>query len=123
MLLKIQGVDKEPIDMIAADFRYHKSCLDNFMNRQTSVASCSVANNDQYEVAFKHLAEEIIDKMLTQRSPCYITQLCNRYCEILHQLGVPNATNYRTSGLSRRILDHYGTRIQIIPQRGKANLV
>ena len=34
MLMKIQGYGDEPADMIAADFRYHKSCMDIYMNRK-----------------------------------------------------------------------------------------
>ena len=34
MLYKIQGHGNDHIDMIAANFRYHKSCMDSFMNRK-----------------------------------------------------------------------------------------
>ena len=34
LLVKIQGHRNQAIDMIAADFRYHKSCMDNFMNKK-----------------------------------------------------------------------------------------
>ena len=33
ILIKIQGHTEAPIDMIAANFQLHKSCMNNFMNR------------------------------------------------------------------------------------------
>ena len=52
MLLKIQGLGQEPIDMIAADYRYHKTCLDNFMNKRKPSASSSTSIADEYERAY-----------------------------------------------------------------------
>ena len=37
LLVKIQGHGNQTIDMIATDFRYHESCMDNFMNKKKPV--------------------------------------------------------------------------------------
>jgi len=123
MLLKIQGMGNEPIDMIAADFRYHKSCLDKFMNRRPSIPSCSSSKTDEYDLAFRQLLSEITDILIKDRSAFYITQLRDKYRNMLREQGVVNAMQYRTDRLSKQLLDHYGPTIQIIPQKGKASLV
>ena len=47
---KIQGLGNECIDMVAADFRYHVSCMDNNQNQQPLVLSpTSIAYNDAFQ--------------------------------------------------------------------------
>ena len=62
LLVKIQGHGNQAIDMIAADFRYHKSCMDNFMNKKLSV----VIKENAYDLAFSELASEISESLTSQ---------------------------------------------------------
>lgn len=121
ILVKIQGHTDECIDMIAADFRYHKTCMNNFMNRRPTRSSNST--NCVHDDAFSLLVSEITNPLLKERSGFFITQLRNRYREILQENEVGNADLYRTDRFQRRLIDHFGSAIQIVPQRGKASLV
>ena len=76
--------------MIAADFRYHKSCMDKFRSRHGERAPNLVgddAQNGMYDKAFSTLASEINDPIFKDRSAFYITQLRDRYREILQGIG------------------------------------
>ena len=121
ILIKIQGHAEVPVDMIAANFRYHKSCMNNFMNRRPPQSSISI--NLVHNDAFSKLVSEITNPLLKDRCGFYITQLRNRYREILQEHEVSNAKLYRTDRFQKRLLDHFGNDIQIVPQRGQANLV
>jgi len=121
ILLKIHGIGNR--DMVAADFRYHKSCMDTFMNRRETKCIMPVNQGDPYENAFGKLLLEITDTLLKDQSEFYITQLRDKYREMLTEEGVANAESYRTDRLRKRLLDHFGSSIQILPQRGKASLV
>ena len=95
IFLTIQGHVK---DMIAADFRYHKSCMDKFRSRHGERAPTLVgddAQNSMYDKAFSTLASEINDPIFKDRSTFYITELCDRYREILQGIGADNAMSYR----------------------------
>ena len=118
MLIKIQGYGQDSIDMIAADFRYHKSCMDNYMNRKVPTV-----NKNEYDFAFCDLVEEISDKLIKQQSVFYTSQLLRKYREYLLKRGVNNVESYRSDRLEKRLLDHFGSDIQIVAQRGKSSLV
>ena len=121
ILVKIQGHTEESIDMIASDFRYHKSCMNHFMNRRPTQTSVSIyrVHND----AFSQLVSEITKPLLNERSGFFIIQLRNRYREILQENKAGNADLYRTDRFQKRLADHFGSDIQMVPQRGKASLV
>ena len=87
ILLKIQGHSCETIDMIAADYRYHKVCMDQYLNRRVQKTMTS-SEDDQvagfYNQAFETLIEEI-DKLIKEKNIYFITQLRNRFSEIFNQ--------------------------------------
>ena len=118
MLVKVQGYGKEPIGMIAADFRYHKSCMDAFMNRKRPTMKLN-----EYDLAFNELVTEISDSLLKDRCAFYTTQLLKSYREYLAKRGVENVEAYRSDRLKKRLQDHFGSDIQIVAQRGKASIV
>ena len=70
LFVKIQGHGDQPIDMIAADFRYNKSFMDSFMNKWLS----SVREN-AYHLAFGELVSEISESLIKDQSAFYTTQL------------------------------------------------
>ena len=119
LLVKIQGHGNQTIDMIAADFRYHKSCMDNFMNKKLS----AVIKENDYDLAFSELASEISESLIKDQSAFYTTQLLTKYRGYLAKQGVQNVGSYRSGRLQKRLLDHFGTDIQIVAQKGKASLV
>ena len=119
MLVKIQGHRNQTIDMIAADFRYHKSCMDNFMNKKLS----AVIKENAYDLAFSELASEISESLIKDQSAFYTTKLLKKYCGYLAKRGVQNVGSYRSGRLQKRLLDLFGTDIQIVAQKGKASLV
>ena len=119
LLVKIQWHGNQTIDMIAADFRYHKSCMDNFMNKKLS----AVIKEKAYDLAFSELASEISESLIKDQSAFYTTQLLAKYRGYLAKRGVQNVGSYRSGRLQKRLLDHFGTDIQIVAQKGKASLV
>ena len=125
-MLTIQGHGKEPVDMIASDFRYHKSCMDKFRSRHGERAPTLVrddAHNSMYDKASSTLASEIIDPIFKDRSAFYITQLRDRYHEILKGIGADNAMSSKTDRLCKRLTDRFVNDVQIVPQKGMASLV
>ena len=56
MLMKIEGYGDEPVDMIAADFRYHKSCMDRYMNTRLTDMTDVSQPSTAYDSAFNHLS-------------------------------------------------------------------
>ena len=119
LLVKIQGHGNQAIDMIAADFRYHKSCMDNFMNKKLS----AVIKENAYDLAFSDMASEISESLIKDQSAFYTTQLLKKYRGYLAKRGVQNVGSYRSDRLQKRLLDHFGTDIQIVAQKGKASFV
>ena len=100
-------------------FRYHKSCMDNFMNKKLS----AVIKENAYDLAFSELASEISESLIKDQSAFYTTQLLTKYRGYLAKQGVQNVGSYRSGRLQKRLLDHFGTDIQIVAQKGKASLV
>lgn len=121
ILVKIQGHTEESIDMIASDFRYHKSCMNHFINRRPTKTSTSI--HCVHDDTFSQLVSEITKPLLKERYGFFVTQLRNRYREILKENKAENADLYRTDRFQKRLADHFGSDIQIVPQRGKASLV
>lgn len=62
-LIKIEGYGNNPTDMIAADFRYHKSFIDSYMNRKKIGVK-----KDEYDLAFHDLFDEISDSLIKEQS-------------------------------------------------------
>ena len=119
MLLKIQGLGNECIDMIAADFRYHASCMDNYRNkRPLALSPLSIA----YDDAFQVLIQEVGSQIVNGGSVFYMTQLTKRYREILNSYGVMSES-YPMCNLQRRIANHFGHDINIVPQKGMSSII
>ena len=76
-----------------------------------------------YNEAFLVLVDEISDSLIKDKSIFYITQLRDRYKEILGERMVPQSTSYRTRGLKRRLVNHFGSSVQIIAQTDQASIV
>ena len=82
------------------------------------------AQNIMYDKAFRTtLASEISEPIFKDRYAFYITQLRDKYLEILQGIGADNVMSYRTDWLCKRLTDRFGNDMQIVPQGWMSNLV
>ena len=124
MLLEIQGYEDEPADMIAADFRYHKSCMAIYMSRKPKEKNNPACVSTVLDSVFEKLVCEIQDRLFRERSAFYSSQLRDRYRKLLlMDQHADNAAAYHSSQLLNRLMKYFGTAIQAIPQQGKPSLV
>ena len=121
MLSKIQGHGNDHKDMITANFCYHKSCMDSFMNRKR--LSSHIPLHINYEESFEQLVEEINYKLFHKESVLFLSQLRDRYRQLLAGKGLDNASTYPSGKLKNHLLKYYGKSIQIISQYSKSSLV
>ena len=89
------------------------------MNKKLS----AVIKENAYDLAFSELASQISESLIKDQSAFYTTQLLKKYHGYLAKQGVQNVGSYQSGRLQRRLLDHFGTDIQIVAQKGKASLV
>ena len=79
VLTKIEGHGKTCKDLIAADFRYHQSCMNSFLGRSYSEAESVITpDNSVYDQAFIQLIQEIHEP-LNQGQVFYTSDLCAKY--------------------------------------------
>ena len=83
MLLKIEGYGDEPNNMIAADFRYHRSGMDRYMNTRLTDTPDVSQPSTTHDSAFNDLISEIQDRLFKDRSAFYIMQLRDHYRQLL----------------------------------------
>ena len=94
------------------------------MNRRPQKDANLLNNSDKYyQQALCEFASEIQDVLMKDQAVYFITQLRNRYREILAEKGLDNAFSHRSDRLKKRLLDSFGSPIQIVSQRGKRNLL
>ena len=95
--------------MIATDFLYHLSCKTTYLNRSIP----KLAPHTPYDDAFSQLAYKVSNEILEHGTGCYLTQLHDRYVELLVIIGVADAT-FSKASMKKRIKN---------PQKGKQSLV
>ena len=119
LLTKIEGHGETCKDLIAADFRYHQSCMNSFLGRSYSEAESVIPpDNSVYDQAFIQFIQEIHEP-LNQGQVFYTSDLCAKYKEFLRQREI--ITSYKTNNLIQRFYNHYGPNIQIVPQKGTSS--
>ena len=100
--------------------------MDQYFNRRVPRTMTS-SEDDQvavfYNQAFESLIEEISDKLIKEKNIYFITQLGNRFSEILKSKGVENSKLYTTKLLKNLLLKQFGSSIQILSQRGHASII
>ena len=109
--------------MIAADFRYHKSCMDIYMNRKPKEKDNPACVSAVFDSAFEKLVCEIQDRLFRDRSAFYSSQLRDRYRKLLIDEHADNAAAFPSSKLLNCLMKYFGIAIQVIPQQGKPSLV
>lgn len=73
VLLKIEGFGDTCIDMLAKDFRYHKSCMTKFQFRsykppEPCTSEQTMTADNIFEATFATLISEISDQLLKQKA-------------------------------------------------------
>lgn len=126
MLRELQGFGETCVDMIANDFRYHKTCLDAYMN-QTASKTCTKLPN-VFEQGLTWLVSQIDDTFSRNKdSVLFLTELRDQYRQWLSEHGVENAMAYRSASLRERIRNYYdspqGCQIMIFPRKGASSIV
>lgn len=126
MLKRLHMFDSGSIDIVAADFRYHRSCMTTYMNKRITGAK-QQAENDPYNDAFEKLISEIEAPLFLENKVFYITTLRNQYRTYLTEHGVSNAMAHKSFCLKRRLLNYYQTgdicKVRIVPQKGTSSLI
>jgi hypothetical protein len=115
LLVRIQGGDEKPIDMVAAGVMYHTFCYDGLRARRAYVK----VERDVYTVAFEDLLGDIVGP-LEKGKLFHMSTLRDMYR--VHMLNVGLDSNrskqYRTACLKRRLETHFGENILFVPQGG-----
>ena len=100
--------------------------MDQYFNRRVPRTMTS-SEDDQvavfYNQAFEILIEEISDILIKEKNIYFITQLRNRFSEILKSKGVENSKLYTTKLLKNLLLKQFGSSIQMLSQRGHASSI
>lgn len=120
-LSKIRNERYEKVDLIAGGFRYHRSCMTDFMNRKYKGRKDK--SHSGIERAFLQLVHEISDKILQDGVVYLLTQLTGHYRQLLQELEVPNAMTYKTEHLKNRLSSYFGKQIQFLNQKGISTLL
>ena len=121
ILMKIQGFGDEKIYMIASGFQYHKLCMDKFMNKRITNSTGSKVN--VFEETLAILISEIEAPLLREDSVFYLTQLRDRYREILKEHNVENWKDYKVSRLQQRLVQHFGSKVNVVQEKDQPPLL
>lgn len=113
ILFKIDGYGDQCSDLIANDFRYHLRCMNKFMSERAQVET-KAHDPSLHDQVFQHLLSEVSPGLMSDRHVYYVRQLCKRYDEMLKQHGSASERPYRTDRLMKRLLNHFGDKVQFI---------
>ena len=113
MLEKLQGNNKECIDMAATNFRYHRGCLTSYMLKRNHIASNfesldSESSNEQ-NAAFESIMSDIEHKLLNENTIYFLCQLRDKVRSLLADKNVDNPHLYSSKKLIRQLEKHFGT--------------
>ena len=78
---------------------------------------------NDYDSALIELISEINDELMKDQAVLYITYLRKRYIEILAEKAFTIALSYRSDRLQKRLVEYFGSSIQIVSTREKPNLI
>lgn len=78
--------------MVVNDIANHKPCMDNFKVQHIPSGKSRL---NLYDVAFSCLVEELEAHLFRGMSGFLVKSLCDRYRDILRELGVKTADQYR----------------------------
>ena len=120
MLRQLQGFGNSCIDMVASDFRYHRTCHDSYMMKTPADSGPKPPNT--FDAGFLWMVSYINDT-LAENKDCVLfpTKLRDMYRQWLSDHGVDNAMSYRSSQLNIHLQNYYdspqGCQIMIMPRK------
>ena len=102
-------------DLIAYEGKYHKTCYQTFTSPDhlSRIKNMSRSDDDignQYSKAFSMLLVELDVGLLQSQNIYELTNIRDRYRQILSTLGV-NGQSYTSTRVKDRLLQHYGSLI------------
>ncbi len=100
-------------DMVANDIAYHKPCMNNFKAQRIHSGKRRL---NLYAVAFTRLVEELEAPLFHDLSGFFLKSVRNPYREILRELGVKNADEYRTISMKLKLQQLFGSRVSVLNQ-------
>ena len=104
MLHQIQGHGHSCVDMIANDFKYHRSCLCAYL---TKTCTQSKGRSDEQDESLMWLT--YIDDTLFQdpNSIIFLSSLRDKHRSWLSEHGILNIYSHRSSSIKKKIEDYY----------------
>ena len=129
MLHMIQGHGECCTDLIANDFRYHKSCLTLYLlkSRPSSTEQDQPIDSeqrvDEYERAFKETVSKVEGKLLNENTVFFVSQLRDMVRQGLSDRQVNHAIQKSLNQLVRQLENYFGDKIIIVPLVGTSRLV
>ena len=121
MLYHIHGFGDNCIDMVANDFKYHKSCLDSYLTK-----SQTTSTSGQHDEGV-HWLTSYIDGALSHdpNDIIFLSSLRDKYRAWLSDSGA-SLSSSRSSSIKKKIEHYYrqhGSPIMIVPQRGQSSII
>ena len=110
-----------PIDMIAQNYRYHKSCLDRFLTRRPVKTPHNYEHRELSTAYMEWLITKVNHSLFRDKCIHSIDSLTDRVNSWLQDHN--SDIHLRNRVIKDRLLEHYMDRIQIIPQKGKSSLI
>jgi len=121
MLYHIHGFGDNCSDMVANDFKYHKSCLDSYLTK-----SQTTSTSGQHDEGV-HWLTSYIDGALSHdpNDIIFLSSLRDKYRAWLSDSGA-SLSSSRSSSIKKKIEHYYrqhGSPIMIVPQRGQSSII
>ena len=128
MLRKIRGSDEKCTDMVAADFRYHRTCMNFYLTRRMQTQVEPSTDTSPYDAALTQLVSRIVKTLFRDGAIFFLTALRDEFRTYLENHGVEGVKSYRSRALVARLQRHYDVdgncKIMIVPQKkGCSSLV
>ena len=120
VLANITNKNYGQINLAAYKYRYHRFCMDGFMNRK---CSDNKDTSTRYDEAFLQIASEIHDDLVKNDVVYSLSKLTTQYRKLLQQMKVPLAMSYRTHNMRKRLAAYFGDEIQFLNPKGFTTLV
>ena len=110
-LLKLFFFLAEDCSLIMQQHKFKfKSYMDSFLNRRPKKDANLLNNsNKYYQQALCELVSEIQDVLMKDQAVYFMTQVRNRYREIVAEESLDNSFSVRSDRLQRRLLDCFGS--------------
>ncbi|GFR98062.1 hypothetical protein ElyMa_004491600 [Elysia marginata] len=127
VLTKVQGFGSECIDMVANDFRYHRSFMADFLNRKAQTpclsSAASSATMSREESVLESIFKEVGEVVTANRETLLMSNLYQKYQECLQETTDGEVTPITIKAFKSKIAGHFGSNIEILSQNGKSDMV